>query len=83
MTTTVRITEKAQGVLREIADRSGVSMQDVLDRAVEVYRRHLILNEANRAYSIMKADPDLWNAELSERRLWESTLSDGIEDKKE
>ena len=81
MTTTVRITAKAQGILRELASRTGESMQDVLDKAIEVYRRYQILQETNQAYQILRSDQAQWAAELSERRLWDTTLADAEENK--
>jgi hypothetical protein len=56
-------------------------MQSLLDEAVEQLRRLKFLAQANAAFAALKADPKAWKAELDERRLWESTLSDGAENR--
>ncbi len=75
--TTVRISSQSSKILKEIAREKGVSLQNVLDEAIEEHRRALILKEANEAYAALKKDPSLWKAEKDERDLWELTLTDG------
>ncbi|MGH2351621.1 MAG: toxin-antitoxin system protein [Chloroflexota bacterium] len=66
--------------LRSLADEDSLSIQEVLDRAVEWYRRHVFLEKANEEYARLRADPQAWEEELAERRLLEGTLMDGLED---
>jgi AbrB family looped-hinge helix DNA binding protein len=40
----------------------------------------LLLEETNRAYAALRADPQAWEEELAERRRWETTLADGLDD---
>ncbi|MBW3625895.1 MAG: toxin-antitoxin system protein [Armatimonadetes bacterium] len=61
-----------------MAESEGVSMQKVLDRAVEAYRRQRFLEEANAAYGALRLKPDTWREEQEEREAWEATLADGI-----
>lgn len=75
----IRISAKAKSTLREVAKREGKPMQAVLDAAIERYRRDLFFRELDEAFAEWQADPEAWEAELSERRLWESTLLDGLE----
>jgi hypothetical protein len=77
----VRISQESHQVLRELSDQEGISMQSLLDEAVEQLRRLKFLAQANVAFAALKADPKAWKAELDERRLWESTLSDGAENR--
>lgn len=74
---TVRITPAAHRALREMAERRGRSMQDLLDEAVEALRRNTFLHEANRAFARLRKDRKAWREELQERRLWDRTLDDG------
>lgn len=46
---TVRIGEQSHKALREIAKRSGESMQTILAHAIEAYRRERFLEHANAA----------------------------------
>jgi hypothetical protein len=77
---TVRISKESGNILREIAAQEKKSLQAVLDAAIEEYRRHRFLQEANKAYLILKENPKGWKAELEERKQWETTLSDGQKD---
>lgn len=55
-------------------------MQGVLARAVEAYRRRLFLEAANAEYASLRADPEAWAEELTERKVWDATLADGLHD---
>lgn len=76
---TVRISAKSRDTLRELAARSGQSMQEVLDQAVDHYRREQFWKEANAAFAALRQDPERWQHEQEERALWDNTLMDGIE----
>jgi succinate dehydrogenase/fumarate reductase flavoprotein subunit len=76
---TVRVKPETHLALRELAEQGHESMQDVLARAVEMYRRHRILEETNAAYAALRADPEQWQEVLDERAEWESTLLDDLE----
>jgi len=52
-------------------------MQEILEAAIETYRRQRFLEEASEAFAVMKADPKAWKAEQDERGLWDNTLTDG------
>ncbi|MBA4395053.1 MAG: toxin-antitoxin system protein [Desulfobacca sp.] len=77
---TVRISKESSHVLREIAAQERKSLQTVLDAAIEEYRRHRFLREANNAYSVLKENPRNWKVELEERKQWETALPDGQRD---
>lgn len=78
--TTVRISERTRDIIRQLTARTGESMREVLEKAVENYRRQRFLEEANRAYAALKNNPKAWKEELEERRAWDATLVDGLED---
>jgi hypothetical protein len=44
----------------------------------EEYRRRM-LEETNRAYAALRADPLAWAEECAERAIWDITLQDGLE----
>ena len=68
--TTVRVDHRTRDVLLQLAALTGDGVSTVLARAVEWYRRECILDEANAAYSALRADPQAWAEELAERRAW-------------
>ncbi len=75
--TTVRISAPTHQALRELSEQSGLSMQGVLERAIEDYRRKRLLEQANTGYAALRDDSEAWKEELAERAQWESTLADG------
>jgi hypothetical protein len=77
-TTTIRISKETLDVLRSLAAREGTPMQEVLEKAIEAYRRKRLLEMGNLAYAALKDDPKAWEQELAERKLWENTLADGL-----
>lgn len=79
-TAIVRVSEAAWQTLKDLSERCGKTMQEIVDRAVEEYRRKLFLEEANRAYAALKSDPGAWREELEERRVWDAVLADGTEE---
>lgn len=76
----VTIKPKTLEVLQQIAEDTGEPVEEVLDHAVEVYRRREFLMGLNADFEALKKDPDAWEEELRERKLWERTLSDGLQE---
>jgi hypothetical protein len=80
-TPNVRISPHAHELLRQLAEEEQVSMQAVLDRAIERYRRESFLRAANSEFQALKGDPRAWKHEVQERQVWEQTLADGPDKK--
>ena len=76
---TVRVSEATHITLRELASQTGMSMQEILDRAVDDYRRRRFFEDLNRAFITLRNDPQAWTEELAERSAWEGTLADGLD----
>lgn len=78
---TIRISDKARKVVRDLADQRGQSMQAVLDDAVEAYRRQAFLEKANACYGRLGADRHEAQDAQDELAEWEqATIADGLED---
>ncbi|HHY98538.1 MAG TPA: toxin-antitoxin system protein [Firmicutes bacterium] len=77
--TTVRINYETWKALKELATRTGESMQSLLDKAIEEYRTKCFLEEANRAFAALKEDSEAWKAEIEERKAWDIASTDGLE----
>ncbi len=75
----VRVSKQTHQQLTELAKENGLSMQTVLDRAVEAYRRQSFLEALNADFAALRQDPQAWQEELEERKLWEQTLLDGLD----
>lgn len=78
---TVRVSPSTHFILKQLAEREGASHQDILDRAVERYRRERFLREANAAYARFRADDRAWREELAEREAWDATVADGLDER--
>jgi hypothetical protein len=59
---------------REIAERESLSHEE------EAARREAFWEEVDASYARLRDDPVAWDEELEERRLWEATLLDDLED---
>ena len=57
---TVRIREETREALRELAQQTHQPTTDLLARAVDQFRRSLILAETNVAYGALRADAAAW-----------------------
>jgi predicted DNA-binding protein len=77
---TARISLHAQSILRDLAEKSGKTIQEILDEAIESYRRYKFLVDCNSAFARLKENPKAWEEEKEERRLFENTLKDGLKD---
>jgi len=77
MSSTVRINEDTHRALRDLAERENSSLQSVLERAIEEYRRQRFLEAANRRYAALRADKRAWTVEADERKAWDRTVADG------
>jgi hypothetical protein len=80
MPANVRIQRDTYAKLRELADEAGVTMPEILAEAIDELYRKPFLDECNRAYTRLKSDAKAWKQELLERKAWERTLRDGLED---
>jgi hypothetical protein len=78
-TPTVRISAASHRLLKELAEQTGETMTDVLDKALDAYRRKVFFEQLNAGYAELRADPQAWTEHLSERALWDATLLDGLD----
>ena len=81
MSTTIRVSEKTRTTLHELARDVGLPMAEVVEQAIEQYRRQHILDAANAAYAALRADPAAWAEVQAERTVWDATLADGLKER--
>lgn len=77
---TVRVQSDSYDQLRALAHDEGVSMTDVLAKAIEAYARRRFIEEANHDYERLRKDRRAWADELAERKVWDATLADDLKD---
>lgn len=76
---TVRISPAAHARLKSLADKSGESMQAVVERAIAEEERRRFFAEVDEAYARLRDDPDAWQEYRAEMDAWDATLMDGLE----
>jgi hypothetical protein len=76
---TVPISEASHQLLKELAEHTGQPMMDVLDKALDAYRRKVFFEQLDAGYAALRADPQAWAQHLAERKLWDATLMDGLD----
>lgn len=50
-----------------------------IEQTSEDLRQQRMIEDHNRTYAVLRADPVRWQAELAERRILNGTLADGLE----
>ena len=55
-------------------------MTEVLDKAIENYRRQRFLAGLNADFAALRKNKAAWAEELADRRMWDASLADGLED---
>jgi hypothetical protein len=75
---TIDISETTHKTLLQLAQSSGDDLVTIMDRAVENYRRHIFLVQADQAFATLKKNEELWQEEIAERQAWDVTIADGV-----
>ena len=55
-------------------------MVEALDVMTDNWERREFLRSVNAAYEELRRNKEMWEEELDERRLWDATLADGLDD---
>jgi hypothetical protein len=75
----INISETTQNTLLKLANSSGETIQEILDKAIENYRRNLFLVQANESFLTLRNNETFWQEEIAEREAWDQTLADRID----
>ena len=78
-TATIRVSEKTHRTLARLSREIGTPMSDLVEQAIELYRRQRIIAEANIAYAALRTDPEAWTEVQAERAVWDVTIADGLD----
>ncbi len=74
----VRISEESRETLRELACSEHSTIQAVLEKAIEDYRRKRFFEDLDAAYVKLQEDSEAWEAYQAELKVWDVTLADGL-----
>jgi hypothetical protein len=75
----INISETTHNTLLKLANSSGETIQEILDKAIENYRRNLFLVQANESFLTLRNNETFWQEEIAEREAWDQTLADRID----
>jgi hypothetical protein len=78
-TLTVRLSESSHRLLRDLTEQTGQTTMEVLDRALDTYRRSLFDDPLAVSSSSPQTDSDPWAEVEPGRKLWDATLESGLD----
>ncbi len=78
---TVPISDASHQILKELAEKTGEPMLQLLDKALVAYRRKVFFEQLDAGYAELRADPKEWAEVEAERKVWDATLMDGLDPK--
>src|SRR4051812_12559037 len=76
---TIRISQTAHQILRELTAQTGQTMMDVVDKALDAYRCKVFFDQVNASYAALRADSTAWANVEEERRSMDGCLMDGLD----
>ncbi|MDD4146084.1 MAG: CopG family transcriptional regulator [Clostridia bacterium] len=79
-TTTIRVNRDIYNSIKLLAQKQNENMQDIIEKAINDYKKKKFFDELNTAYVKLMADPKAWEEEVKEREEWDAVLADGWED---
>ena len=77
---TIHVRPATRQTLEQLATDTRSSVQNVLDAAVEVYRRQVFLEQTNQALADLRKEDRTWKEYQQEIEQWETTGNDGLSD---
>jgi len=77
--TNVPISETTLARLQELAHWAGVPVTEALDQAIKDQYDRKFWEAVNAGYAALRADPVAWAEIEAERKLWDCTLTDGLD----
>jgi predicted DNA-binding protein len=80
MSKLIRVNQESYNALKKLEADLGIPKQEIIEKALEKLLRENLLEQANEAYEQLRNNPQAWASELEERKEWETTLSDGLDD---
>jgi len=80
MAQTARISSRSDLIIQEMVSLTGHSKVEVIEHALETYRRNERMRLMNEAYQTLQSDKSAWKEELKDRKELEGTIADGFDE---
>jgi len=81
--TTIRIPTETHQLIKELSKKTQEAQQEVVNHALRIYEEQQFWEDVAKFYEDLVNDPVAYAEELEERKLYENTLMDGLEDEGE
>ena len=78
--TTIRIPTETHQLIKELSKKTQEAQQEVVNHALRIYEEQQFWEDVAKFYEDLVNDPVAYAEELEERKLYENTLMDGLED---
>lgn len=79
MMSTAKITIKSMTILNKIQKEIGDTKSIIIEKALKELDKKIAFEKFNKAYSNLKANKQMWEEELEERKELDGTLEDGLD----
>jgi len=77
-TTTIRVSRRIYLTIKSLAETQNENMQEVIEEAINEYKKKKFFEEMNEAYMKIRLQKD--NESDKESSDWDAAISDGVED---
>ncbi|MBI4516863.1 MAG: toxin-antitoxin system protein [Deltaproteobacteria bacterium] len=74
----IQLSAKGQRLVTELARECRKPVGEVIDAALETYRRERFVRKANADLARLRRDKKAWAAYQRELSEWDATLNDGL-----
>ena len=76
---TVDISETSRDLLRDLAKKAGQTTAEVIEKALDTYRRQVFFDNLNKGYAELRSHPEAWAEFQAEQKEWEAVSMDGLD----
>jgi predicted transcriptional regulator len=77
--TPIVLSEATRAKLQELARWAGIPISEALEQAINDLYDRRFWDAVNAGYAALRDDPVAWAEIEAERKLWDSTLMDGLD----
>ncbi len=75
----VRVSENTHQLLRSLSTKEGKPMQDIIEQAIDDYRRKAFLEALSNDFRLLRSDEQAWQEHQEETAVWDEVLRDGLD----
>lgn len=79
MALNARISKNSDAIIQDLVSKTGKTKIEIIDEALECYRFQQRMLTLNKQFEKLRANENLWQQELDERRELEGTYMDGLD----